>query len=236
MGKSAGLGVWKLAGPRTGQERPGGALPSAGHSGVQRWRWSWAPEEHGRSEAHTAWPLPAQGAWSFHFSEGHLHGCQMKSRTSCFRHFVVKKKKEKKHLTSQVSAIYSDHNVLSLNIFRVSLASFKPSISTLWVEGCLLVAWRLRGKSLPSQLTLWVHLPPQWWLRSKLCAMWESYVGVRMWDWIGTGWQKGSCQDLWVAEKIQKRGSPVAWGPGGGLGLFWLRGTTSPLNASHLEA
>ena len=96
MGKSAGLGVWKLAGPRTGQERPGGALPSAGHSGVQRWRWSWAPEEHGRSEAHTAWPLPAQGAWSFHFSEGHLHGCQMKSRTSCFRHFVVKKKKGEK--------------------------------------------------------------------------------------------------------------------------------------------
>ena len=25
---------------------------------------------------------------------------------------------------------------------------------------------------------------------------------------------------LWVAEKMQKRGSPVAWGPGGGLGLF----------------
>lgn len=31
---------------------------------------------------------------SFHFSEGHIHGCQMKSLTSCFRYFVAKKKKE----------------------------------------------------------------------------------------------------------------------------------------------
>lgn len=67
-------------------------LPAQG----QRWRWSWAPEEHTRSEAHTAWPLPAQGARSFHFSEGHLLGCQMKSRTSCFRHFIVEKKKRRK--------------------------------------------------------------------------------------------------------------------------------------------
>lgn len=45
-----------------------------------------------------------------------------------------------------------------------------------------------------------------------------------MWEWIGAGWQKGSCQGLRMAEKMQKRGRPVAWRPGSGLGLFWLRG------------
>ena len=36
--------------------------------------------------------------------------------------------------------------------------------------------------------------------------------------------------------KDAEKGKSVAWGPDGGLGLFWLRGTASPLNSSHLEA
>ena len=84
------------------------------------------------------------------------------------------------------------------------------------------MTWGLRGKSSPFQLTLWVHLDGNYEVNCVSgCAM---CVWMCMWEWIGAGWQKGSCQRLRMAEKMQKRGRPVAWRLGSGLGLFWLRG------------